>query len=48
MRAAASAMETMAENVKAAELRALEIARAEAAARRAAEEAAARRNNIQV
>lgn len=48
MRVAASAMETMAENVKAAELRALEIARAEAAARRAAEEAAARRNNIQV
>ncbi len=46
MRATASTMETMAENIKAAELRALEIARAEEAARRAAEEASARGNNI--
>lgn len=45
MRAAASTMETMAENIKAAELRALEIARAEEAARRAAEESAATRGN---
>lgn len=46
MRTTASAMKTMAENIKAAELRALEIARAEEAARRAAEEAAARGSNI--